>query len=54
MFGPSMVYEDNSATILHLLNDKLMPQVKHMDVKVTWIRQQKNLEIFITEPCPTD
>ena len=52
--NPTIAYEDNSATISQVLKDRLTPQVKHLDLKVTWLHQQKLLEVFVPEPCPTD
>ena len=52
--GPTIAYEDNSATITQVLKDRLTPQVKHMDLKVTWMHQQKLIGIFTPHPCPTD
>ena len=37
-----------------MLKDRLTSQIKHLDVKVTWLHQQKLFGIFIPEPCPTD
>ena len=37
-----------------MLKDRLTPQVKHLDLKVTWLHQQKLVQVFLPEPCPTD
>ena len=52
--APTIAYEDNSATISQVLKDRLTPQIKHLDLKVTWLHQQKHIGIFIPEACPTD
>ena len=51
---PTIAYKDNSATISQVLKDRLTPQVKHLDLKVTFLHQHKLLETFKPEPCPID
>lgn len=50
---PTRAFEDNSATISQILKDCLTPQVKHLDLKVTWLHQQKLIGIFHPFTCPT-
>ena len=54
MDGPIIAYEDNSATILQILKDRLTPNVKHLDTKVMWMHQILDLKIFRPVSCPTD
>ena len=51
---PTRAFEDNSATISQVLKDRLTPHVKHLDMKVLWLHQQKNFGIFHPFPCPTN
>ena len=32
----------------------MTPQIKHLDLKVTWLHQQKLIGIFVPKACPTD
>ena len=50
---PTRAFEDNSATISQVLKDRLTPHVKHLDMKVLWLHQQKIFGIFLPLPCPT-
>ena len=50
---PTRAYEDNSATISQVLKDRLTPNVKHLDMKILWLHQQKSIGIFYPFPCPT-
>ena len=52
--SPTIVFEDNSATISQVLKDRLTPQVKHLDLKVTWLHQQLALLVFDPRACPSD
>jgi len=37
---PTPTYEDNQATIHQVLQDRLTPQVRHLDVLITWLHEQ--------------
>ena len=50
---PTRAYEDNSATISQVLKDRLTPNVKHLDMKILWLHQQKLFGVFLPLPCPT-
>ena len=50
---PTRAFEDNSATISQVIKDRLTPHVKHLDMKVLWLHQQKLFGIFLPLPCPT-
>ena len=34
---PTITLEDNNSTIAQVLKDRLTPQVRHLDVLITWI-----------------
>ena len=52
VLDPTIIYEDNSAAISQVLKDRLIPQIKHLDLKATWLCQQKILGIFIQKLAP--
>ena len=43
---PTDIYEDNQATIAEVINDRLTPQVRHLDVKITWLHEQFIRSVF--------
>ena len=34
---PTITYEDNQATIAQVNQDRITPQVRHLDVLITWL-----------------
>ena len=43
---PTPTHEDNMATIQQVIKDRLTPQVRHLDVLITWLSDQHNKGIF--------
>ena len=43
---PTVTYEDNQATIRQVLANRLTPQVRHLDVLITWLNEQHLKGIF--------
>ena len=49
--SPTPTFEDNAATIKQVLNDRLTPRVKHIDVLVSWLNEQFSRDKFIPVSC---
>lgn len=49
---PTIVHEDNHATIQQVLKDRLTPQIKHLDVLITWLHEHHLKGTFV--PSYTD
>ena len=49
--GPTPTFEDNKATIAQVLNDRLTPRVRHIDVLVAWLNEQFTRERFTPINC---
>ena len=47
-------HEDNVATIAQVLNDRLTPRVKHIDVIIIWINNQFGRDRMVPVPCPSE
>ena len=44
--GPTLTFEDNQATIQQVIKDHLTPQVRHLDVLITWLHGHYNNKVF--------
>ena len=49
--SPTPTFEDNKATITQVLNDRLTPRVRHIDVLVAWFNEQFTRERFNPINC---
>ena len=50
---PTPTFEDNQATITQVLNDRLTPRVRHIDVLVAWLNEQFSRERITPVSCDT-
>ena len=50
---PTPTFEDNQATIAQVLNDRLTPRIRHIDVLVAWLNDQFLRERFTPVRCHT-
>ena len=48
---PTPTFEDNAATIAQVLNDKLTPRVKHIDLLLKWLNNQFSRERMTPITC---
>ena len=51
---PTPTHEDNEATIAQVLNDRLTPRVKHIDVIISWLNNQFGRERMAPVACPSE
>ena len=51
---PTVVYEDNLATVQQVLKDRLTPRVRHLDVLITWLHDQHTCGIYTPNPINTN
>ena len=51
---PTPTHEDNAATIAQVLNDRLTPRVKHIDVIISWINNQFGRDRMVPVTCPSE
>jgi hypothetical protein len=49
---PTPTFEDNKATIAQVLNDRLTPRVRHIDVLVAWLNEQfSRAKVMVPVTC---
>ena len=52
--GPTLIYEDNQASIAMAKNPQFHGRAKHIDIRYHFIREQIELGIIKLEYCPTE
>ena len=52
--GPTPIFEDNQATIAQVLNDRLTPRVRHIDVLVAFVNDQFSRERLTPIYCKSE
>ena len=47
-------HEDNAATIAQVINDRLTPRVKHVDILIGWLNEQSSCELMKPVATPSN
>ena len=50
---PTPTHKDSTATIAQVLNDRLTPGVKHIDINISWINNQFGRNRMASVACPS-